>query len=417
MRAGATGSAPQSTSQFPRLFSTFRALHHRDFRLLWFGLAVSAIGTWMQIVAQSLLVLKITAGSAFALGCVSLSQASAFFAFALLGGTVADRVDKRRLLLFTQSGSAALAIVLGFVTLFGLIRLWMIVLLAFLNGTLLSFDQPTRGALVPVLVPREDLGNAISLQSMIFNGASTIGPALAGFAVAALGYAGNFFLNALSFVGVLGALFVMRVPHTETRRESTLEAIRGGLATVRRDPVLPWTLSGYGALLFLGPSSALILPVFAVKVLHIGPERLGFLFSAAGLGTIAGALILASISSNAKLGRIYLLGIFTWVLALGTFAVSKQFWITLGTLLVFGVAQTLVGTTTTTLLQTRVPQQMRGRIMSLNTLLIMGVRPLGDFPTGTLMAWIGAPPTVLLAAVLVAVFGAVLVARPALRAA
>jgi MFS family permease len=173
---------------------TFRALRYRDFRLLWFGLAVSAIGTWMQIVAQSLLVLKIAHGSAFALGCVSLAQAMSFFLFALIGGSVADRIDKRRLLLFTQASSALLALLLGFLTLSGIVKLWMILVVAFLK-TLLSFDQPTRGALIPAVVPKEDLPNAISLQAMLFNGASTIGPALAGLGVAKLGYAGNFFLS------------------------------------------------------------------------------------------------------------------------------------------------------------------------------------------------------------------------------
>ena len=183
----------QPNRPFAGAFKTFRALRHRDFRLLWVGLAVSAIGTWMQIVAGSLLVLKITHGSAFALGTVSLAQALAFLLFALVGGSVADRIDKRRLLLFTQSAAALLAILLGFLTLFGVIRPWMIFVLAFLNGTLLSFDQPARGAPVSVLVPKEDLGNAISLQSMIFNGASTLGPAWAGCGVAHVGYAGNFF--------------------------------------------------------------------------------------------------------------------------------------------------------------------------------------------------------------------------------
>jgi MFS family permease len=262
---------------------SFRALRHLDFRLLWIGLAVS-IGTWMQIVAQGLLVLKITHGSAFALGCVSLAQALAFLFFALVGGTVADRVDKRRLLLFTQSGSAALAILFGFLTLSGGIRLWMVLALAFLNGTLLSFDQPTRGVLLPVLVPKEDHGNAISLQSMIFNGASTIGPALAGFGVAAFGYAGNFFLNAASFVGVLAALYAMRVPQTVSDGASVVDAIQSALATVRCDAVLPWALTGYATLLFLGPSSALILPVYAVKILTLDPSILDFCFRPPGLG-------------------------------------------------------------------------------------------------------------------------------------
>ena len=371
----------------------------------------------MQIVAQSLLVLKITHGSAFALGCVSLAQALAFLLFALVGGSVADRVDKRHLLLFTQSSSAMLAFLLGVLTLFGIIQLWMILVLAFLNGTLLSFDQPTRGALVPVLVPREDLGNAISLQSMIFNGASMIGPALAGFSVAALGYAGNFFLNAASFLGVLGALYLMRVPRTASVQQSTVEAIKGGLVTVRRDTVLPWALSGYAALLFLGPSSALILPVFAVKILRIGPERLGFLFSAAGVGTVLGALFLASLRGSPQFGRIYLAGMFIWVAALTEFALSRRFLISMAALLVFGIGQTLVGTTAITLLQTRVPEHMRGRVMSLNTLLIMGIRPLGDFPAGVLIAGIGAPGTVLLSAGLVGIYGLLLAMRPALRSA
>ncbi len=415
MSAVPTPPAAQPNRPTSGVFKTFRALRHRDFRLLWVGLAVSAVGTWMQIVAQSLLVLKITHGSAFALGTVSLAQALAFFLFALVGGSVADRIDKRRLLLLTQTGSAALAILLGFLTLFGVIQLWMILVLAFLNGTLLSFDQPARGALVPVLVPGEDLGNAISLQAMIFNGASTLGPALAGFGVATLGYAGNFFLNGASFLGVLIALYCMRVPKGPTHQLSALQAIRTALGTVRRDAVLPWVLSGYAAMLFLGPSSALILPVYAVKILHIGPERLGLLFSAAGVGTILGALFLASLGSNPRRGPIYLAGVFIWVTALTGFALSGRFWISMTALLVYGIGQTLAGTTTITLLQTRVPEQMRGRVMSLNTLIIMGVRPLGDFPAGALIAGIGAPGTVLLSASLVGIYGVALAMRPAMR--
>ncbi|HEY4900612.1 MAG TPA: MFS transporter [Terriglobales bacterium] len=415
MSAASTTSGVQHNQQTPGVFQTFRALRHRDFRLLWVGLAVSAIGTWMQIVAQSLLVLKITHGSAFDLGTVSLAQALAFFLFALVGGSVADRLDKRRLLIFTQSGAAALAILLGFLTLFGVIRLWMVLVLAFLNGTLLSFDQPARGALVPVLVPKEDIGNAISLQAMLFNGASILGPALAGFGVAILGFAGNFFLNGASFLAVLIALFLMRVPSGPTHQQSTIQAIRTALGTVRRDAVLPWVLSGYAALLFLGPSSALILPVYAVKILHVGPERLGMLFSAAGVGTILGALFLASLGSSPRRGPIYLKGIFIWVAALAGFALSGRFWISMTALLVFGIGQTLAGTTTITLLQTRVPEQMRGRVMSLNTLLIMGIRPLGDFPAGALIAGIGAPGTVLLSAGLVGIYGLLLAMRPAVR--
>ena len=374
----------------------------------------------MQIVAQSLLVLKITHGSAFALGSVSLAQALSFLLFALIGGGVADHFDKRRLLLCTQSISAGLAILLGILTLTGVVQLWMILILAFLNGTVLSFDQPARAALVPMLVPPEDLMNAISLQSMVFNGASTLGPALAGVGVEAVGYAGNFFLNGASFLGVIVALSVLHLPAATDRGhpQPMIAAIRAALGTVRCDAVLPWVLSGYGALLFLGPSSALILPVYAVNVLQVGPERLGLLFSCFGLGSILGSLMLATLGYRARKGYLYFCGILVWVSALTVFALSHWLWVSMISLVAFGVGQIFTGTTTITLLQTRVPEQMRGRVMSLNTLLIMGVRPLGDFPAGALISAIGAPETVLLSAGLVAGYGALIFLRePAVRGA
>src|SRR5437868_9459613 len=189
------GTAPE---QKPRL-QTLRALQYRDFRLLWISLIVSSVGTWMQIVAQSLLVLLITHYSAVALGIVALAQSSSFFLFALVGGSIADRVDKRRFLLVTQSLSMLLAFILGILTITGVIQVWMIVILAFCSGTVLSFDQPTRSSLIPMLVPRADLMNAISLQSIVFNGSAVIGPALAGIAIGLLALAGH-------FVGLTGKL-------------------------------------------------------------------------------------------------------------------------------------------------------------------------------------------------------------------
>ena len=372
----------------------------------------------MQIVARSLLVFKIMHGSALALSTVSLVQALSFFAFALIGGSVADRFDTRRLVFLTQSTSAALAVVLGILTISGTIQFWMILLITFLDGIVLSFDQPARGALVPALVPREDLMNAISLQSMVHNAASMLGPALAGLTVGLVGYAGNFFLNAASFLGVLIALYKMRVPAygSAPDPQPLMAAIQVGLRTVRSDRVLPWVLSGYASLLFLGPSPALILPVFAVTVLHLDPERLGLLFSSSGLGTILGALILASIGDTARKGYLYFSGVLIWVCALTIFALSGGLWLSMIALVLFGVGQIFAGATTITLLQTRVPEQMRGRVMSLNTLLIMGVRPLGDFPAGALISSVGAPETVLLSAGLVGAYSAlVFLTRRAIR--
>jgi MFS family permease len=308
--------------------------------------------------------------------------------------------------------------VLGILTISGTIQFWMILLITFLDGIVLSFDQPARGALVPALVPREDLMNAISLQSMIHNAASMLGPALAGLAVGMVGYAGNFFLNAASFLGVLIALYKMRVPAYGSALDSQplMAAIQVGLRTVRSDTVLPWVLSGYASLLFLGPSPALILPVFAVTVLHLDPERLGLLFSSSGLGTILGALILASIGDTARKGYLYFSGVLIWVCALTIFALSGRLWLSMIALVLFGVGQIFAGATTITLLQTRVPEQMRGRVMTLNTLLIIGVRPLGDFPAGALILSVGAPETVLLSAGLVGAYSAlVFLTRRAIR--
>ena len=397
-------------------FRTFRALHYRDFRLLWTGLAVSAIGTWMQIVAMSLLVLDITHGSAASLGTVSLTQALTFLLFAAIGGSVADRFDKRRLLLFTQSLLMGFAVLLGILTLTGLIRFWMILLVAFAISSALSFDQPARNALITSLVPKEHLMNAVSLQSAVFNGASILGPALAGLALSRIGYAGNFFLNAASFLAVLVALLFLRTPQGQTRKPGgrLLDSARQALQDVRRDEVLPSVIPAYAALLFFGPSAALALPIFAKQVLHVGPTQLGVLFSAVGAGTVVGALILASLAGTTDNSRLVFGSILLWTAALAVFGWSDSLRVSVPALFVVGAAQNVAGATTMTLLQMRVPLEMRGRAMSLNTLLIMCVRPLGDFPAGAAIGWLGFRVTVLLGAVLVgAVSLALYVARPA----
>lgn len=422
-------AAPKSGMQ------TFRALRYRNFRYMWIGLIISSVGTWMQIIAQSLLVLLITHGSALALGLVSLAQASSFFLFALVGGSVADRVDKRRFLLMTQSLSMCLAFIFGILTITGVIQVWMIVLLAFASGTVLSFDQPTRSAFIPVLVPRQDLMNAISLQSVVFNGSAVLGPALAGIAIGVLayagqaigltsklvGYAGNFFLNGVSFMAVLLALYLIQTPRDAAeqateRRGPMLQSIRMALGAVQRDPVLPWVLSGYGALLFFGPSSTLILPIFATQILHLSAFQLGLLFSASGLGIIIGSLIVASLGDFQHKGWLLLISLLLWTGAIVIFALSRTLWLSLLALLLFGMSQNGVGATVITLAQTRVPPHMRGRVMSLNTLLVMGVRPLGDFPASGMIALAGGPLTVIICAIIVGSYSLyLLVGRPVIR--
>ena len=400
---------------------TFRALQHRNFRLLWTGLSVSAVGTWMQIVAQSLLVLDLTHGSAAALGTVSLAQALSFLLFAAVGGSAADRFDKRSLLLFTESLMMGFAVLLGVLTATAVIRFWMVLLVAFASSATLSFGQPARNALLASLVPKEDLMNAVSLQSAVFNGASILGPALAGLTLSKIGYSGNFFLNAASFFAVLTALLLL---HTPTAREMArpsgrlVDSVREALQYVRRDAVLPSVVSAYGALLFFGPSAALTLPLFAQQVLRTGPAQLGMLFSAVGGGTVIGALTIASLGDFPHKGRLVFGSILLWTVALAVFGSSDSLRVSVPALMILGAAQNAAGATTITLLQTRVPPEMRGRAMSLNTLLIMCVRPLGDFPAGAVIGRLGFRPAVLLGATLVgAALLALFVARPAARSA
>jgi len=400
-------SSPAAEPLAPR-GGPFRVLRHRDFRILWLGLVGSAIGTWMQIVGQALLVLQLAHGSALALGAVSLAQALAFFVFALFGGAVADHVDKRRLLLLTQTLCMGFAALLGVLTLLHVVEVWMVVVLAFLQGAALSFDQPTRGALIPDLVPRDELLGAFALQSIVFTGSSAIGPALAGVCLPVIGFAGLFFANAVSYLAVLGALLVIHPPVASgPTRTPSPRAIADALAAVRADAALPWLLLVWGALLFLGPSPPLLL----------SPTLLGVLFAATGVGAVLGGLALASGRSPARKARLMLVSAALWAAAMCAFSASRSFVPALATMLLVGIFQVGVGSTMVTLLQTRVPRAMSGRVMSLNALLIMGVRPLGDFLASALIAGFGAPLTAAACAALVGVLAIAVATRRAVWAA
>jgi len=398
------GAPPPPPLTGPTRPPTVRALGYRNFRLMWGGLALSAVGTWMQIVAQSLLVLQLTHGSAVALGAVSLTQAAGFLLFAPLGGSVADHFDKRRLLFVTQGLMMALAVTMGVLTATGAIRFWMIPVVVFAGSAALSFDQPARNALIASLVPKEALMNAISLQSAVFNGASILGPALAGLTLSRLGYPANFFLNAVSFLAVVAALLLLNTGAVESiprPQGGLLRSVAEALHFIRRDSVLPFVVSGYAALLFLAPSVTLAVPFFVRQVVHAGPTELGWLFTAIGAGTVAGALLTASLGDPPHKDRLALAAMFVMTIALAVFGWSAAIGVAVPALFVLGLAQNAAGATTMTLLQTRVPPEMRGRAMSLNTLLIMCIRPLGDFPAGLAIGWLGFHAAVLFSAALV----------------
>ena len=348
----------------------------------------------MQIVAQSLLVLRLSHGNAAALGVVALAQASAFFLFALYGGSIADRIDRRRLLLVTQSILMSIAFLIGLLVARRMIHVWMVVVSAFISGVVLSFDQPARSAFLPSLVAEVDLPSAISLQSTVFTGAAAIAPVLAGLWIRHFGLAGNFFFNSASYLAVLLALLFLRHKSgvAKSRPPNRLwDSIREGLATVRGDPLLTWAVSGYALLLFAAPSMQILLPVLADRVLHARATLLGLLFGAFGAGSIGGALLIPSLVRIGRAGPVYLFALAIWAGALSTIALTHGMSVYLVSLLLLGGAQSAISTLTITLMQSRVVKHMRGRMMSLQTLLNMGLRPLGDFPLSVLMAQLGAP--------------------------
>src|SRR5580704_6674894 len=399
---------------------TFRALRHPHYRTLWIGILASGLGTWMQIVAQSLLVLWITGNSAVALGTVSLAQASAFFFFAPLGGTFADRHDKRRLLFRTQTLLMLTAFTLAALTATGAIRLWMVIVLAFSSGVLLSFDQPARASLLPLLAPPEDLVNAISLQTLAFNAASIAGPPLGGAVAAVAGLAGDFALNGCSYLGVIVSLFLLPAEATASAAGSpasssrTFAAVREMLAVIRKQPAVSAAVLVYAVLLFVAPSQALLVPIFVTSVLHRGAGELGFLFAASGIGTVVGSLLVASFGHHRHKGRILVSANAIWVAALAMFALTRSFAPAFAMLFLMAAAQSVFTTLVITLMQGSVEAKMRGRIMSLNTLLNMGVRPLGDFPVSVATSFFGIGDAALLSAAVVALAGALVFSfRPA----
>jgi MFS family permease len=379
----------------------------------------SALGTWMQIVAQSLLVLRLSGNSALALGTVSLAQASAFFLFAPMGGAFADRHDKRRLLFRTQTLLMLSAFTLAALTATGAVRLWMVVVIAFTSGVLLSFDQPARASLLPLLAPPEDLMNAISLQTLVFNAASIAGPPLGGAVAAMVGLAGDFALNGCSYGAVIIALFLlppqsMGAPTATPGPSRTWSAVREMLAVIQKQPAVSAAVLVYAVLLFVAPSQALLVPLFIASVLHRGATGLGFLFAASGVGTVVGSLFVASFGDYQRKGPLLVSANAAWVIALATFALTRSFASAFVMLLLMAAAQSVFSTTVVTLMQGAVEARMRGRIMSLNTLLMMGVRPLGDFPVSIAASLFGIANAALIAASVVAVAGALVFSlRPA----
>ena len=381
------------TLPLPR--QTFRALRHRDFRLLWFGQVASLLGGWMQNVARGWLVLRLT-DSPFYLGLVGFFTFLPILLFALPAGVAADRWSRRRMMFGTQGLAMLQSLLLAALTYSGRIEVWQVAAIAFGMGTVAAFDIPIRQSLLKDLVGREDLANAIALNSLAFNGARLVGPALAGLLLGWFDESLIFLINGLSYLGVLASLAAMRRPaeHSVQRRESWVEEIKQGLRHARSEPRTRVILMLVVVSSIFAFPYTVLLPVFARDVLQVGSTGLGYLTAATGLGAVVGALFIAGRADRQKAGRTIAVALSGLGIGLIGFSQSTEFAVSLALLFVVGTSMIVQMATSNTALQLLAPEAMRGRIISLYMLCFLGMSPIGSLWAGSLASRIGAPNTV-----------------------
>jgi MFS family permease len=387
-RGAVTDSAETAVIEVPRLA---RALRHRDFRLFWTGNFLSNIGTWMQNIAQGWLVLQLT-NSAFWLGVVGFSSSIPILLFALIGGVIADHVNKRRLLMVTQSAMMAFAFIMAGLAYFQIINVQEIMLLALGTGIAMSLNTPSYQALVPQLVPREDLTNAIAINSAQFNMSRVIGPTLGGFAMALVGVSGNFFLNGLSFLAVLVALTRIRYAEPPVPREGRLwEKMTQGFVYVFRHPEMSSLvlLVGIGSLLAI-PYLTFV-PYFARDVLGTDEPGLGLLMACSGSGAFLGAITIAWLVGLRRRGRFVVRSSAGFFAAIIAFTFSRNFYLSGFLLMLAGYCMIITAATINSLLQHLAEDHMRGRVMSIYSTAFLGLPPIGCLIAGSLSHLFSAP--------------------------
>lgn len=398
---------PISEQQVKGLLRAFLALRHRNFRLFWFGQLISLIGTWMQTTGQAWLVLELT-HSAWMLGLVGALQFLPVMVLALFGGVLADRIPKRKVLLCTQSFAMLQATALWILVASGQVHLWHVLLLASLLGLNNSVDMPTRQAFVVEMVGREDLPNAIALNSSLFNMARIIGPGLGGLFIAWLGVAPLFLLNAISFIAVIVGLALIDLQQLygqvklealtkDVPRQGALQSLREGLAYVVHSPVILLIVSVVGIISLFGINFNVVLPLFATDVLHSGPEGFGFLSSAFGIGSLLAALWLAWGNARPSIQQL-LIGALAFGVFEIFFAISQIYLLSLVLIAAVGFAQIAFTAKANTTLQTVAPDHLRGRVMSVYMLVFAGSVPLGNLFTGGFAHLFGAPVALLIGA-------------------
>ncbi len=395
---GELANAPEEVTGQPRRLvlghvlwrQTFAALRHRNFRLFFTGQLISLIGTWMQNTAQGWLVYQLT-NSRMLLGVVAAVGSAPMLLFSLWGGSVADRHPKRLIVMCTQTGLMVFAFAFAVLVWGGWIRTWHILVLAALGGLAMAFDMPARQAFMVEMTSREDLINAISLNSSIVNGARVVGPSVAGLLMARLGMGWCFFLNGVSFLAVLGGLWLMRLPKfvPPPPAHSAWAHVAEGFTYVWHHRRMRLLLLLFATVGIFGWSYSVLMPAFARDVLHVGQAQYGGLLSANGIGALLGALTVATIGNRTNRRLLVLGGLLVFSAMLLLLAVVENYYLALLFLAMGGWGMLLFFSTTNTLLQTSASDEMRGRVMGIWALVFGGMTPIGGIEAGTLSHYLG----------------------------
>ena len=378
----------------PGRTSMFAAFRYRDFRLFWIGHTVSNVGTWMEFLGQGWLVvqLAIADGSPqlapFYLGLVGLARAIPGLGLSLVAGAVADRADRRQLLLITQVIAGLLAVLFATLVVTNTITIGMVIILAAIRSSVFSFDVPSRQSLVPRLVPRHHLMSAIGMNQASFNGPQIVGPAIGGILIGITGgVAALFVANAVSYLGVVVALLLMRptpAPEKAEDRPSMLESVREGLRYMRREPVIRWSIVLAATLAFFARPYIFLVPAFAANVLLVGATELSYLMAGAGVGSLAGSLLVANLGNARRRGRLMLIATGATGASLMLLMVQRDVVVAIVVSVFVGLSSIAFNGLTNTTLQTTAPDRMLGRVMSIFAMIFMGIMPLGQLALGAL---------------------------------
>jgi MFS family permease len=407
--------APASEAK-SRVPAMFRALRSRNYRLFFSGQIISLVGTWMQSVAQAWLVYRLT-HSSLLLGLVGFAGQIPVFLLASIGGMVADRHSRYRIVIATQTTAMVLALILSALTLHGHIKVWEIMVLASCLGVVNAFDIPTRQAFVVEMVGQPDMMNAIALNSAMVNSARILGPAVAGITVAAIGEGWCFFANGVSYIAVLVGLLLMRVtPRPRNNQSSGLHSLVEGFHWVARTVPIRALLLLLGLVSLTGMPYVVLMPIFADRVLHSGARGLGLLMGAAGVGALMGTMALAARQGIRGLGRWIMFAAMGFGVSLILFSFSHWFWLSVLFVMPAGGALILQMASSNTLIQSMVPDELRGRVMAVYSMMFMGMAPFGALLAGAIAQHVGAPLTVRLGGIVSLAGGAVFaLAWPAMR--